>query len=93
MDQLYCLALVHRRDLPCLRALDAEALPLLENVRDKGCKVGRRETKGPVDVPLEGCWVLGAGGWRLGHWVTGEGFQGDEGVCGGLEGRCAGVEW
>lgn len=38
VDQLYCLALVHRRDLPCLRALDTEALPLLENVRDKGCK-------------------------------------------------------
>lgn len=38
VEHLYCLALVHRRDLPCLRALTAEELPLLENVRDKGCQ-------------------------------------------------------
>ncbi|KAG2448698.1 hypothetical protein HYH02_006054 [Chlamydomonas schloesseri] len=37
-DQLYCLALVLRRDLACLRDLTADHLPLLENVRDKGCR-------------------------------------------------------
>ncbi|PNH01120.1 m7GpppX diphosphatase, partial [Tetrabaena socialis] len=41
-DQLYCLALVHRRDLPCLRALDASHLPLLENIRDKGTEAIRQ---------------------------------------------------
>ncbi|GLC42651.1 hypothetical protein PLESTB_001123800 [Pleodorina starrii] len=38
VDQLYCLAIVHRRDVSCLRALDDTHLPMLENVRDKGCK-------------------------------------------------------
>ncbi|GFR52245.1 hypothetical protein Agub_g14779, partial [Astrephomene gubernaculifera] len=38
VGQLYCLALVHRRDLPSLRSLDASHLPLLRNVRHKGCK-------------------------------------------------------
>ncbi|KXZ51606.1 hypothetical protein GPECTOR_12g570 [Gonium pectorale] len=37
-EQLYCLALVHRRDLPCVRELRVEHLPLLENVRDRGCQ-------------------------------------------------------
>ncbi|KAG2488012.1 hypothetical protein HYH03_013449 [Edaphochlamys debaryana] len=37
-EQLYCLALVHRRDLGCMRDLTAQHLPLLENVRDKGCQ-------------------------------------------------------
>lgn len=50
VDQLYCLALVHRRDLPSLRALTAEELPLLENVRDKGCQVG-------------GWWLMARGLW------------------------------
>ena len=40
VDQLYCLAICHRRDVACLRDLSADHLPLLENVRDKGSKVG-----------------------------------------------------
>ena len=36
MDGLYCLAIVHRRDLRSLRDLRSEHVPLLENVRDKG---------------------------------------------------------
>ncbi|KAJ1495010.1 HIT-like domain-containing protein [Baffinella frigidus] len=36
-DDLYCLAIVHRRDLPSLRALGAEHLPLLKNLFEKGC--------------------------------------------------------
>ncbi|GIL77380.1 hypothetical protein Vretimale_2793 [Volvox reticuliferus] len=38
VDQLYCLAIVHRRDVACLRALDLTHLELLENIRDKGCQ-------------------------------------------------------
>jgi len=38
VGSLYCLAIVMRRDLPSLRALTAEHLPLLKNVYDKGCK-------------------------------------------------------
>ncbi|EFJ48855.1 hypothetical protein VOLCADRAFT_109749 [Volvox carteri f. nagariensis] len=38
VDQLYCLAIVHRRDVPCLRSLDISHLPLLENIRDRGSK-------------------------------------------------------
>eukprot|EP00798_Chlamydomonas_sp_ICE-L_P020775 gene20775-27599_t len=41
MDQLYCLAICHRKDIPCLRELTADHLPLLENIRDKGSKAIR----------------------------------------------------
>lgn len=34
---LYCLAIVHRRDLRSMRELRGEHLPLLRNLRDKGC--------------------------------------------------------
>ena len=38
-DQLYCLAICHRRDVACLRDLTANDLGLLQNIRDKGSEV------------------------------------------------------
>ena len=37
MEALYCLAIVHRKDLRSLRDLRAEHVPLLRNVYAKGC--------------------------------------------------------
>lgn len=37
VEQLYCVAIVHRRDLRSLRDLDAGCIPLLENVLAAGC--------------------------------------------------------
>lgn len=36
LDTLYAVAIVHRMDLPSIRALNADHLPLLRNIRDKG---------------------------------------------------------
>jgi m7GpppX diphosphatase len=33
---MYCVAICHRRDIPSLRELRAEHLPLLRNMRDQG---------------------------------------------------------
>ena len=64
-DQLYCLALVARRDLACLRDLTQEHLPLLENLRDKGCQVGVWGLSGVGDV-RGGLWAVGGGRWAVG---------------------------
>mmetsp|Transcript_55576 Transcript_55576/g.136212 ORF Transcript_55576/g.136212 Transcript_55576/m.136212 type:complete len:297 (+) Transcript_55576:152-1042(+) len=37
IGDLYCLAIVNRRDIPSLRALTPEHVPLLRNVYKKGC--------------------------------------------------------
>lgn len=37
VDSLHMLAIVNRRDLASLRSLNASHLPLLKNIRDKGC--------------------------------------------------------
>jgi m7GpppX diphosphatase len=37
VEALYCLAIVHRKDLRTLRDLRAEHIPLLDNIRSRGC--------------------------------------------------------
>lgn len=37
LETLYCLAIVHRRDLKSLRDLNEKHLTLLKNIRDAGC--------------------------------------------------------
>jgi hypothetical protein len=38
-EQLYCVALCHRRDIGSVRDLRAEHLPLLENIRQRAVQV------------------------------------------------------
>eukprot|EP00960_Hanusia_phi_P073514 768030-Hanusia_phi.AAC.2 len=39
VSNLYCLAIVNRRDLLCLRSLNDENLDLLQNIHNQGCSV------------------------------------------------------
>lgn len=36
LETLYAVAIVHRKNLPSIRSLNADHLPLLRNIRDKG---------------------------------------------------------
>lgn len=49
MDKLYCLALVHRRDVRSLRDLRSEHLPMLRNVLQRGAEA----IKDTYGVPQE----------------------------------------
>ena len=44
MEDLYLLALIHRRNIKSIRDLRAEHLPLLKNIWEKGCKAIKGNT-------------------------------------------------
>lgn len=41
VDSVYCLAIVHRRDLRSLRELHHSHIPLLRNIHSRGCEAIR----------------------------------------------------
>lgn len=68
LEDLYLIALVHRRDIKSLRDLTAEHLPLLRNVLQEG-KVSVRLLSWPGSAQLSAKALLGFSGtastWRL----------------------------
>ena len=61
-QQLYCLALCNRRDVPSLRSLTGEHLPLLRNIRAQAAKVRREIMDVNYWLPLRTltlCMALG----------------------------------